>query len=307
MPHRILVSPMFSCVVVICLACTDDAPSQDGETLDADTSADTESGSEGPIMDLGPLPDFGPPPDEFCPNPGEWPPPHGAPLPELPGFVEHSYIDLDQIGWMSKFRSGLGHDYSDAFEHCRSMKHYAYPLDGVDWSTVEVYAPVAGQVIAVEQEWAGSRVQIRSSLHPEFDFLIFHIDLMGPLAIGAELEAGELLGTHIGDQTWSDIAVFADIDGPDLNGDGRLISYFELLSDSLLAEYQARGGINSPADIIITQAERDAMALCCTDGQFDDDEDPADWIALDAGMPLPPERPGITRPVSEDPDELGFR
>ena len=42
---------------------------------------------------------------------------------EIPQFVDVNYIELEKISKISKFRSGMGHDYSDDFESCRSMKH----------------------------------------------------------------------------------------------------------------------------------------------------------------------------------------
>ena len=273
---------------------TDTAATTDSGPTSLDTGSETGPQTTAGGDTDGSKPDLGAAPDEHCANPGPWPLPE-APLLELPRFVAHSYIDLDQIGWMTKFRSSVGHDYSDAFERCRSMKHYAYPFDEVDWGAVELYAPVAGEVIVVEQERYGSRVQLRSTLHPEIDFVLFHVDLMGPLAPGATIAAGELLGTHYGDQTYSDIAAATTVDGA-----WRLISWFELMTDDLLAVLQARGGISSPSDIIITQAERDAMALCCTNGQFDDPEELSDWVPLDAGNLAQPTRLGLATLDDDD-------
>ena len=49
--------------------------------------------------------------------------------------IELLYIfELDKIDKISKFRSGIGHDYWDDFENCRSMKHYFFPYDTLDWA-----------------------------------------------------------------------------------------------------------------------------------------------------------------------------
>ena len=45
----------------------------------------------------------------------------------IPKFVNINYIELYKIYCISKFRSAIGHDYSDDFESCRSMKHYFHP------------------------------------------------------------------------------------------------------------------------------------------------------------------------------------
>ncbi|WP_146158623.1 hypothetical protein [Enhygromyxa salina] len=241
---------------------------------------------------------------EECPNPAPWPLPD-PPADDWPHFVDTSYIDLDDIGWISKYRSTIGFDYSDDFEYCRAMKHYHHPLDEVDWATVEIRSPIAGEVIAVEEEMFGTRVQIRSTEHPEFDFLLWHIELESPLAVGAMLLEGEVLGTHYGSDTYSGIAVSTEIDGQ-----RRLLSWFDFISDDLLAEFQARGGITSRADAIISQAERDQNLLCCTNGEFDGDEDLTDWVELDgeanAGAPAPPVS-GLAAPLEGPPAQLGFR
>ena len=75
----------------------------------------------------------------------------------LPQFTETNYIELPKIHRISIFRSSFGHDYSDAFEHCRSMKHYVEPKAGVDWSTKKNFAPVTGKVTRLESVWAGTK------------------------------------------------------------------------------------------------------------------------------------------------------
>ena len=49
----------------------------------------------------------------------------------IPQFVSTNVMDLVNISQISKFRSGAGHDYSDDFESCRSMKHYFIPKNGI--------------------------------------------------------------------------------------------------------------------------------------------------------------------------------
>src|SRR5512133_2793550 len=64
----------------------------------------------------------------------------------LPKFINKNYIEPDKIYCISKFRSAVGHDYSDAVEHCRSMKHYFQPLSNVDWSAIKIFSPVTGTI-----------------------------------------------------------------------------------------------------------------------------------------------------------------
>ena len=193
---------------------------------------------------------------------------------ELPKFVNVNYIELDKIARISKFRSGEGHDYSDSFESCRSMKHYYAPYDSLVWNDVEVYSPVAGKVTRLREEWAGTQVLIKSDEYGAFTFIIFHIDLLDGIDVGTKLSEGQLLGTHIGTQTTSDIAV-------DLitSKGAKLVSYFDIMSDSLFAAYQSRG-MALRSDAIITKEERDADPLTCNGESFTDQGTLENWVYL---------------------------
>ena len=121
----------------------------------------------------------------------------------VPKFVRVNYSDLAKISQISKFRSSAGHDYSDSVEKCRSMKHYFMTPD----ATAAISAPVAGTVTRLDDDFVGKQVWITSDLQPAFTFIIFHINLAKPLVLGERIAEGQNLGTHIGRQTFSDIAV----------------------------------------------------------------------------------------------------
>lgn len=144
----------------------------------------------------------------------------------IPKFVENNYIDLSKIYRISKYRSSVGHDYSDAYEHCRSMKHYFEPLGTTDWSTIKIYSPITGTITRVEQEWAGTKLEIESDAYPAFRFSIFHVNLFSDRKINDKVIAGELLGTHIGNQTMSDISVIVN----DPTRQGSMVSYFDVIT-----------------------------------------------------------------------------
>lgn len=40
-----------------------------------------------------------------------------------PKFIQADFVELDKVYVISKFRSGVGHDFSLGDEKCRSMKH----------------------------------------------------------------------------------------------------------------------------------------------------------------------------------------
>jgi len=180
----------------------------------------------------------------------------------IPKFVTVDYIELEKIYRISKFRSSVGHSYSDDFEQCRSMKHYFQPKDDVDWSAVKIFSPVKGTVSRMFEEWAGTQVQIKSEQYPAFYFIIFHINLANPLKVGDGINLAQQLGTHIGSQTMSDIAI-----GVNTPKGWKLVSYFDVMTDSLFQTYQARG-LSSRNDVIISREARDADTLTCAGETF---------------------------------------
>jgi len=158
------------------------------------------------------------------------------------------------------FRFGIGHDYSDHFESCRSMKHVYYPIEingSMDWSTVQIFSPVSGTVSKIWETWAGTTVRIKSEEYPAFYFKIFHVNLTNPLNFGDLVTAGQQLGTHIGSHYCSDIAV--GISTP--NGwSYKLVSYFDVMTDSVFQDYQARG-LSSRDDAIISKGKHGMQTL----------------------------------------------
>ena len=117
------------------------------------------------------------------------------------------------------------------------MKHYFAFKANLDWSTVAVFAPVTGEVTRVEMESAGTKIEIQSETHPAFRFVIFHVNLSSPLQVKDRLLAGQRLGNHVGQQTFSDLAVIVN----DPTHQGRMVSYFETVTEGLFAAYLARG------------------------------------------------------------------
>jgi hypothetical protein len=189
-------------------------------------------------------------------------------------FITADYIELDKIDRISKFRSGFGHDYSDGFEHCRSMKHYFQPKGTVDWSAVKIFSPVKGTVVKITTEWAGDQIHIQPVHNPGSSVIIFHVVLKPPLAVGDSVQAGQQLGTHIGSQTMSDIAI-----GGIYNNIWKLSSYFMLINDSLFLRYNARG-LQHREDAIISKEARDADSLRCNGESFGTEGTINNWVIL---------------------------
>lgn len=183
----------------------------------------------------------------------------------IPKFIQahHMNIDVDTVPQISKFRSGVGHNYSDDFESCRSMKHYFQVQQGA-----KIYSPISGTVSFLQQEWTGYKVQIKSSNYPAFFVEIFHVSLSSSLSVGTNVSAGQLLGTHSSSSTYSDIAilVITNKDGPNnvsyISSGWKYISYFEAMPDSLFSKYQSRG-INHRDSLVISKADRNNDPLTC--------------------------------------------
>jgi hypothetical protein len=173
------------------------------------------------------------------------------------------YTDAARIARVSLYRSSVGHDYSDFAEACRSMKHYFQPLDSTNWYTLPIWSPISGSVTRFEQEWAGSKIEIASTDFPAFRFVIFHLNAARMFQVGDRLSEGEYLGTHIGVQTYSDVAVIVN----DPTHQGRMVSYILTLTDKAFSSLTGALPIQRE-DYIISKAARDANPLECNGDQF---------------------------------------
>ena len=210
--------------------------------------------------------------------------------PEIPRFVTHDFSDLNVIEQISRFRSGAGHDYSDEFESCRSMKHYYAPYARIrENGVIPIYSPVDGVVQGVQNEGHGSsegltnkQVRIRSTQHDRITFVLFHVDLASTaIRQGASVKAGERIGTarrfypDLNEVAHSfDIAVY--VDSPQ---SVKYISYMETLTDAVFDTYRKRGG-DSRQTFIISEAERDADPLECDEQRFLTHGALSDWVKL---------------------------
>jgi len=195
----------------------------------------------------------------------------------IPRFVKYDYIEPAKVERISRFRSGVGHDYSDDFESRRSMKHYFQPSNSVNWASVQIRSPVEGTVSRLDREGladSGTQIRIKSREFPAFYFILFHVRTHRRVTVGDTVSAGEVLGTHIGKQTVSDIAV-----GVNTPAGWKLVSYFEVMTDALFRQYQARG-LNSRDDVIISKPARDAQPLTCVGDRFQGPGPLPNWVIL---------------------------
>lgn len=213
----------------------------------------------------------------------------------VPKLVVAGCIDLLRIGRVSRFRSGEGHDYSDDFESCRSMKHYFDPKPGIHGFSIRLFSPVDGTIIGTTDEWEtpslwkGQVVGIRPDGWPAFDVVIFHLDPRRALPVGSTVSAGEELGTSEKvSGTVADLAV--GVHTPD---GYRLVSLFDVMTDAVFRRYRECGA-TARSDFIVPRSERDVDPLSCVGEQFVDRGSLENWVDLLANPA--PRRPHPHRP-----------
>lgn len=203
----------------------------------------------------------------------------------LPQFIQADFIDLDKIAYISKFRSGSGHDFSGNGEKCRSMKHYFNTQDTREKmdafsqnnglppapdgnGDIPIYSPVDGKIVSVKKEQMpiGVQVYIRPNSNSEFTIRLFHIYLSSVIKKGSAVKAGQKIGVISKNQN-TDIAISK---GSPFGQN--FISYFDVMPDSIFKGYQDRG-VKSRSDFIISKKERDAKPLACNGEQFAENND----------------------------------
>lgn len=199
-------------------------------------------------------------------------------------IVAQLHVPLDRVARISRFRSGVGHDYSDGIERCRSMKHYFQFTGGEPgqphrppWTTVQVVSPLDGLVVGVTEEWAGDQIRIRSAVDPRYTVVVFHVRREVGVDEGGVVRAGQALGFHASDETMSDLAV--EIEDASVPHGRRLVSAFEAMGDAAFTALAARG-VGARAALIIGRAERDAHPLACDGERFASASDGSDWVEL---------------------------
>ena len=211
----------------------------------------------------------------------------------IPKFASHDFTNLDKVTQISRFRSVVGHDFSDETESCRSMKHYYEPFEEFrNNSLIEIYSPVDGFISELNEESFGPlegdinyQIRIQPKQYPAFTFILFHVDLVSDsITQGKKVTAGELLGySHLYSPSLEHSAGNFDIAVKVNTPDGqRYISFFETMTDSLFDTYEQRG-VSSRSDFIISKEERDANPGSC-DGEWftikDYEDTLVNWVEL---------------------------
>jgi CubicO group peptidase (beta-lactamase class C family) len=198
-----------------------------------------------------------------------------------PKIAVSNHIDLDPFTSITKLRSAYGHGYTvgdsehdPEWKSCRSMKHYfdAYTYnqrssqDFGSYDTagnVKYYAPAAGELRSIStNEFSPGETEyqftIISAEYPSMNFTFMHVDLIEELRAGGLVEAGQHIGYVVRPYGQGEIVTWINLGG----GMVKNISFFDVISDEVFAEYQARG-IESRSQMTITREERDANSIAC--------------------------------------------
>lgn len=186
-------------------------------------------------------------------------------------FVTASFVDLSKIFSISKFRSLQGHDFSKGGETCRSMKHYFTPQrtqkgmelvgknngippkpDGTN--DIDIFSPFDGKITRIEAEHfpVGEQIYLVPDAASNYTVRIFHVFKSDGIKVGSKLSAGQKIGV---------ISSYSDTDISVENKD-KYLSVFEVMTDSVFAEYQARDA-KTRDDFIISREHRDAHPVAC--------------------------------------------
>jgi hypothetical protein len=208
----------------------------------------------------------------------------------LPQFITNNFTNLEKIEQVSRFRSGFGHSFTDGFEVCRSMKHYFSPFEAYrDNQRVEIFAPADGTVISILDDGHGAslglnnkQVHIRPDVQPAFTIELYHVDLLSAeIRTGKIVQAGELLGfARLNYEDLNEYASSFDI-AVRVNtiGGSQLVSYFDVLTESVFDIYSSRGEFNRQ-DFVISRDDRDAAPLECSGETFLSSGEIENWVVL---------------------------
>ena len=192
-----------------------------------------------------------------------------------PKFVTANVVTLGDYGGVSKFRSGVGHDFSGGGETCRSMKHYFMPTDTTPLdvakapttldpaNSLPIFSPVDGEITSITTETTplGKQIYLRPAGNESYTLRLFHVYPLDTLKVGNTVTAGERIGSALRNQQIDIAAQVMTLSGP------QFISYFDVMSDPVLALYKDRGA-DSADDFIIPRDVRDANPLTCNGESF---------------------------------------
>jgi len=194
-----------------------------------------------------------------------------------PKFIQADFVELEKVYSISKFRSGVGHDYSvHSDETCRSMKHYFSSMDPekpnykmgskssvwpmpVEGEDVTIFSPVDGKIFKVDYNKKvpmGYDIFIIPDSQPKILIRLMHVAPLSGIRGGVRVVAGQKVGLVHANQSF-DLA----IDQVAITKTS-YISYFAAMQDQVFAKYQKRG-VKSREDLIVSKEYRDTNPFEC--------------------------------------------
>jgi hypothetical protein len=132
---------------------------------------------------------------------------------EYPKFIVHSPYNISELAGpsgqiiLSKFGSEIGHRFACNFEgnDCVNNKHF-FKIDPNSLPTV--FCPVQnGTIQAIREEYEGIQLEIAIDGHPGWFLRVFHIRPSKTFVVGEKVAAGQILGRHYSDKTYSDFSL----------------------------------------------------------------------------------------------------
>ena len=221
------------------------------------------------------------------------------PATPLPQFITRDYVDPANLVAIAKYRSGVGHSYTDNYESAdRSLKYYFEPRKKYlnTQQSLSLFAPTSGTITSVTPEQQvlsngdirGNQILISPDGYPAFEVHLFHVNLSPGLGTGAHVTAGNFIGyadlresvdfdLAVG-AAWNAVQVYPNTGQSSAPPGFRLLSPFDLMTDSNFAHWSAYG-ITDRSQLMVPLAYRNAHP-----GQFGSEDlynfDPIEYAVL---------------------------
>lgn len=201
-----------------------------------------------------------------------------------PKFIQADFVELDKVYSISKFRSGMGHDFSIGSEEtCRSMKHYFSSMDPsqpnykmisggkdkkggwprpVEGRDVTIFSPVDGRVVNIAHEgddWLQDEIIIVPDSNKSIRIRLLHITPINGIEFRIKVTAGQKVGLVLANQSF-DLGIEQVTPWKTT-----YISYFAAMPDEVFAKYKARG-VKNQNDLIFTKEYINAHPWQCVKG-----------------------------------------
>ena len=201
------------------------------------------------------------------------------PAAPLPQFITHDFVDPSYLNAIARYRSGVGHTFSDDYEPAdRSLKNYFEPKPAYlnTRDAIPVFAPATGTLASVvpeghtlsNGEHRGWQLSLAPDGYPAFEIRLFHVNLAAGLGAGSHVNAGDALGfADVREAVDFDWAVGAEWNAKSIYGNlgpvgvtpgYRLLSPFDLMTDDAFAHYAAYNNITDRNQFVVPLAYRTA-------------------------------------------------